>query len=87
MAIEKPFGSDLGSAQALADALAVSLREEEIYRVDHYLGKRGVQQILAFRQHNAALLSTAQSAAHVRRVDVVMTEQEDCRCGEVTESS
>ena len=40
---EKPFGSDTNSATALAESLTQHLSEEEIYRVDHYLGKAGVQ--------------------------------------------
>ncbi len=50
--IEKPFGRDLDSARALnADILAV-LRERQIYRIDHYLGKETVQNILVFRFAN-----------------------------------
>lgn len=79
MAVEKPFGSDYNSAQDMAGDLAEFLTEEEIYRVDHYLGKRGVQQILAFRRHNQEQLDKLFSSEHVERVDIVMTEEEDCR--------
>ncbi|MCW4589557.1 glucose-6-phosphate dehydrogenase [Gluconacetobacter entanii] len=50
--IEKPFGSDLASAVALNARLLKSLRERQIYRIDHYLGKETVQNILALRFSN-----------------------------------
>jgi glucose-6-phosphate 1-dehydrogenase len=50
--IEKPFGLDLDSAGALNEELSHSLRETQIYRIDHYLGKETVQNILAFRFAN-----------------------------------
>lgn len=53
LVFEKPFGSDLSSAQALNHKLAENFNEEEIYRVDHYLGKETVQNILALRFGNS----------------------------------
>jgi glucose-6-phosphate 1-dehydrogenase len=50
--IEKPFGSDLASARALNRELATVLAENQIYRIDHYLGKETVQNILVFRFAN-----------------------------------
>jgi glucose-6-phosphate 1-dehydrogenase len=50
--IEKPFGSDLESAKKLNDELGKVLREDQIYRIDHYLGKETVQNILVFRFSN-----------------------------------
>ena len=50
--IEKPFGRDLETARALNAAIAQTLRERQIYRIDHYLGKETVQNILAFRFSN-----------------------------------
>lgn len=41
MIVEKPFGRDSDSSQELADGLARHLSEDQIYRIDHYLGKRG----------------------------------------------
>lgn len=49
---EKPFGRDLASAQSLTSNLRRFLREEQIYRIDHYLGKETVQNILLFRFGN-----------------------------------
>jgi glucose-6-phosphate 1-dehydrogenase len=50
--IEKPFGHDLDSARALNREIMQVLREAQIYRIDHYLGKETVQNILAFRFGN-----------------------------------
>ena len=53
LVVEKPFGHDLESARELSDAPARStFRESEVYRIDHYLGKETVQNILAFRFGN-----------------------------------
>jgi len=53
MVIEKPFGHDLQSAHELNELLGSIFAEEQIYRIDHYLGKETVQNILAFRFANA----------------------------------
>lgn len=50
--IEKPFGYDLDSAQALQQRVRCYLNEEQIYRIDHYLGKGTVQNVLVFRFAN-----------------------------------
>jgi glucose-6-phosphate 1-dehydrogenase len=50
--IEKPFGTDLASARALNAELSTGLAESQIYRIDHYLGKETVQNLLAFRFAN-----------------------------------
>src|SRR6185503_16275871 len=50
--VEKPFGYDLASARALNEELSKGLKESQIYRIDHYLGKETVQNILAFRFAN-----------------------------------
>jgi glucose-6-phosphate 1-dehydrogenase len=50
--IEKPFGHDLDSAQALNDLLSTAFKEEQIYRIDHYLGKETVQNVLVMRFGN-----------------------------------
>jgi glucose-6-phosphate 1-dehydrogenase len=50
--VEKPFGYDLDSARALNAELRKGLEESQIYRIDHYLGKETVQNILAFRFAN-----------------------------------
>jgi glucose-6-phosphate 1-dehydrogenase len=50
--VEKPFGRDLDSARALNGSLLQCLKEEQIYRIDHYLGKETVQNILVYRFAN-----------------------------------
>src|SRR3954452_11049673 len=51
--IEKPYGRDLGSARELDAAMHGTFQEEQVYRIDHYLGKETVQNVLAFRFANA----------------------------------
>ena len=51
--IEKPFGTDLASAQALNHSIHGVFREDQIYRIDHYLGKETVQNIFALRFANS----------------------------------
>jgi glucose-6-phosphate 1-dehydrogenase len=53
LAIEKPFGKDLDTARALDKRLSQIFEEKQIYRVDHYLGKETVQNMLAFRFANS----------------------------------
>ena len=50
--IEKPFGRDLDTARALNDELHEYLKESQVYRIDHYLGKETVQNIMVFRFAN-----------------------------------
>lgn len=52
LVVEKPFGRDLATAQALNTALRETLDEQQIYRIDHYLGKETVQNLVAFRFAN-----------------------------------
>ena len=76
---EKPFGQDLSSAQSLAQELSKYLIEDEIYRIDHYLGKLGVQQIMPFRQYNSKELSTFWNKEFIDRIDIVMKERLDVK--------
>jgi glucose-6-phosphate 1-dehydrogenase len=52
LVVEKPYGRDLGSARELDHAIGAVFRERQIYRIDHYLGKETVQNILVFRFGN-----------------------------------
>ncbi|GAC1340963.1 MAG: glucose-6-phosphate dehydrogenase [Candidatus Dormibacteria bacterium] len=52
MIVEKPFGRDLDSARELNESLHVAFDEEQIFRIDHYLGKESVQNLLVFRFAN-----------------------------------
>ena len=51
--IEKPFGTDLKSALSLNDVVEAAFKEDQVFRIDHYLGKETVQNILAFRFANS----------------------------------
>ena len=50
--IEKPFGTDLESARELQKTVSSAFREQQVYRIDHYLGKETVQNVMAFRFAN-----------------------------------
>jgi glucose-6-phosphate 1-dehydrogenase len=66
--IEKPFGHDLSSALALNHLVLGAFNEHQVYRIDHYLGKETVQNILVFRAANAIFepLWTRQYISHVQ---------------------
>jgi glucose-6-phosphate 1-dehydrogenase len=72
--IEKPFGHDLESAKALNQLLNENYIEEQIYRIDHYLGKETVQNILAFRFANA-ILEPLWSRNYIQHVQISVTEE------------
>ncbi|XP_022370450.1 GDH/6PGL endoplasmic bifunctional protein isoform X1 [Enhydra lutris kenyoni] len=75
--LEKPFGHDRLSAQQLATELRSFFQEEEMYRVDHYLGKQAVAQILPFRDQNRKALDGLWNRHHVERVEIIMKETVD----------
>ncbi len=72
--IEKPFGSDLKSAISLQKTLSKYLEESQIYRVDHYLGKIGVQNISTLRFDNA-LFEPVWNRHFIDRVDITISEE------------
>lgn len=71
--IEKPFGRDLASAQALDAELHEVLREEQIYRIDHYLGKETVQDVFALRFANA-IFEPVWNRRYVDAVQITVAE-------------
>jgi glucose-6-phosphate 1-dehydrogenase len=73
LVIEKPFGSDLDSARALNRALLEVFNEAQIFRIDHFLGKEGVQNILALRFANG-LFEPTWNAEHLDYVQVDVPE-------------
>jgi len=72
--IEKPFGHDLESAKALNKLLAGIFSEKQIYRIDHYLGKETVQNIMAFRFANS-ILEPIWNRNYIEHVQISVTEQ------------
>ncbi len=71
--VEKPFGHDFATAQDLDELLGSLFREEQIYRIDHYLAKEMLQGILSFRFSNT-LFEPSWDARSVQRIDIRLHE-------------
>ena len=71
--VEKPLGHDLPSARALNERLAECFNEDQIYRIDHYLGKETVQNLMALRFANA-LFEPIWNANHIDHVQITVSE-------------
>ncbi|HMB78000.1 MAG TPA: glucose-6-phosphate dehydrogenase, partial [Kiloniellaceae bacterium] len=71
--VEKPLGHDLASAQELDRALSSAFGEQQIYRIDHYLGKETVQNLMALRFANA-LFEPLWNARHIDHVQITVAE-------------
>ncbi|WP_299358238.1 glucose-6-phosphate dehydrogenase [uncultured Paracoccus sp.] len=71
--VEKPFGHDLASARALNEMLSQHFSEAQIYRIDHYLGKETVQNLMAVRFANI-LLEPLWNAHYVDHVQITVAE-------------
>lgn len=74
LALEKPFGHDAKSAKALSAALDRSFPERAIFRIDHFLGKEPVENIVYFRAANP-LVESALNGRHVASVEITMAEK------------
>ena len=74
LVVEKPFGTDLDSAKALNDDLLKILSEHQIYRIDHYLGKETVQNILVLRFANG-MFEPIWNRNHIDHVQITVDEK------------
>ena len=73
MALEKPLGSDLASSSQINDAVASAFPEQRTFRIDHYLGKETVQNLLALRFANS-LFEPLWNRAHIDHVQITVAE-------------
>src|SRR5688572_21655419 len=73
MALEKPLGSDLASSRQINDAVAAAFPEERTFRIDHYLGKETVQNLLALRFGNV-LFEPLWNATGIEHVQITVSE-------------
>ncbi len=73
--VEKPIGRDLASARQVNATLSESFHEQQIYRIDHYLGKETVQNILAMRFGNA-IFEPLWNSKHIDHVQITVAEEE-----------
>jgi len=74
LVVEKPFGTDLASAKGLNDVLLKILTEHQIYRIDHYLGKETVQNILVLRFANG-MFEPIWNRNHIDHVQITVDEK------------
>jgi glucose-6-phosphate 1-dehydrogenase len=72
--VEKPFGRDLESARSLNDMITTVFREDQVYRIDHYLGKETVQNILVFRFANG-IFEPVWNRYYIDHVQITVAEQ------------
>ena len=73
LALEKPLGTDLVSSRQINDAVAAHFPEERTFRIDHYLGKETVQNLLALRFANS-LFEPLWNAAHIDHIQITVAE-------------
>jgi glucose-6-phosphate 1-dehydrogenase len=74
LVIEKPFGRDLKTAVALNDLIYSYFTEDQVYRIDHYLGKETVQNLLAFRFGNS-IFESIWNREKIEKVEIVVAEE------------
>lgn len=71
--LEKPLGNDLTSSRRINDAVAAGFSEQQIFRIDHYLGKEPVQNLMALRFANM-MFEPLWNAAHIDHVQITVSE-------------
>jgi glucose-6-phosphate 1-dehydrogenase len=74
LVLEKPFGRDAGSAAALNETVHRAFPEERVYRIDHFLGKDAVQNLMIFRFSNT-ILEPVWNRHYIRGVQITMAEE------------
>lgn len=72
--LEKPFGTDLTSAQELVEGIKAYFKEEQVYRIDHYLAKEMAQNVVVFRSGNA-LFKRSWNNNFIERIDIIAAEK------------
>jgi glucose-6-phosphate 1-dehydrogenase len=73
LALEKPLGTDLASSREINDAVAIAFPESRTFRIDHYLGKETVQNLLALRFANS-MFEPLWNSAHIDHVQITVAE-------------
>src|SRR5690348_4420947 len=73
MALEKPLGSDLESSRQINDSVAAAFPEDRTFRIDHYLGKETVQNLLALRFANS-MFEPLWNSTHIEHVQITVAE-------------
>ena len=74
LVIEKPFGRDFASAKALNDELSQTFKEDQIFRIDHYLGKEMIQNIEALRFGNT-IIESLWNNRYIDNIQVTLSEK------------
>ena len=72
--LEKPFGSNVSSARELAEHIRTYFKEEQVYRIDHYLAKEMAQNLLTFRRENSLFRRTWHKE-FIERIEIVAAEE------------
>ncbi|MDR1850566.1 MAG: hypothetical protein LBQ45_00325 [Mycoplasmataceae bacterium] len=75
--LEKPFGTDYASANNFLSIIAKFYREEQVYKIDHYLAKRNAQALLEFRKNNENNLRNYWNDQYIEKIEVIAAEALD----------